>query len=237
MPLRWLRCEAPRRRASKPPWRLSGRASVPVVGSYGERSAVVAVRFRLPAVDPPRRLPSPEQFSKLSSYNVSLSEICTGQRPVTVGGLWLSQVMEQPTGTPTTPAGVLAAAGAQVAGLGETLWAARTSEELVEHRRAAARCCAPSSPPSRARCSPRCTPGRCRSPSWRGGRPRSGSPTWPAPTAATGTGPSGRPQVLVSERTAHPSGDAGRPGLTGAGGGDRGRGRQAPAGLRHPGAG
>ncbi len=50
---------------------------------------------------------------------------------MTVGGLWLSQVMEQPTGTPTTPAGVVAAAGAQVAGLGDTLWAARTSEELV----------------------------------------------------------------------------------------------------------
>src|SRR6476469_609433 len=40
--------------------------------------------------------------------------------------------MEQPTGTPTTPAGVLAHAGALVTGLGNTLWVARTSEELVD---------------------------------------------------------------------------------------------------------
>ncbi|GAB3780715.1 HNH endonuclease signature motif containing protein [Nocardioides ungokensis] len=40
--------------------------------------------------------------------------------------------MEQPTGTPTTPAGVLAAANTLVADLDETMWVARTSEELVE---------------------------------------------------------------------------------------------------------
>ena len=39
--------------------------------------------------------------------------------------------MEQPTGTPTTPAGVVAAAGAAIHPLGEVLWAAKTSEELV----------------------------------------------------------------------------------------------------------
>src|SRR6476620_7077577 len=75
---------------------------------------------------------TPLVYSNLFSYFVSCFEICTGQGPVTVGGLWLSQVMEQPTGTPTTPAGVLATAGAQVVGLAETMWAARSSEELVE---------------------------------------------------------------------------------------------------------
>ena len=40
--------------------------------------------------------------------------------------------MEQPTGTPTTPAGVLAAANGLVAELDETLWAAKTSSELVD---------------------------------------------------------------------------------------------------------
>src|SRR5689334_9294099 len=40
--------------------------------------------------------------------------------------------MEQPTDTPTTPAGVLAAANTLVADLDETMWVARTSEELVE---------------------------------------------------------------------------------------------------------
>ena len=39
--------------------------------------------------------------------------------------------MEQPTGTPTTPAGVVAAAGAAIHPLGEALWAAKTSDELV----------------------------------------------------------------------------------------------------------
>src|SRR6476646_1371395 len=40
--------------------------------------------------------------------------------------------MEQPTGTPTSPAGVLAAANTLVADLDETMWVAKTSEELVE---------------------------------------------------------------------------------------------------------
>ena len=40
--------------------------------------------------------------------------------------------MEQPTGTPTTPAGVLAAANTLVADLDQTMWVAKTSEELVE---------------------------------------------------------------------------------------------------------
>src|SRR6476620_6278709 len=40
--------------------------------------------------------------------------------------------MEQPTGTPTTPAGVLAAANVLVSDLDETMWVAKTSEELVE---------------------------------------------------------------------------------------------------------
>ena len=40
--------------------------------------------------------------------------------------------MEQPTGTPTTPAGVLAAANTLVADLDETMWVAKSSEELVE---------------------------------------------------------------------------------------------------------
>ncbi|GAA2142929.1 HNH endonuclease signature motif containing protein [Nocardioides koreensis] len=44
----------------------------------------------------------------------------------------MSQDMEQQTGTPTTPAGVVAAANGLVANLDETLWAAKTSEELVE---------------------------------------------------------------------------------------------------------
>ncbi len=39
--------------------------------------------------------------------------------------------MEQPTGTPTTPAGVVAAANVLVTDLDEALWAAKTSEELV----------------------------------------------------------------------------------------------------------
>ena len=39
--------------------------------------------------------------------------------------------MEQPVATPTTPAGVLAAAGARVVELADTLWAARSSAELV----------------------------------------------------------------------------------------------------------
>ena len=54
----------------------------------------------------------------------------------------------------------------------------------------------------RPACWPRCTPAGSRRVSWRGGRPRSGSPTWPAPTAAPATRPSGRPPVLVNERTA-----------------------------------
>ncbi|GAA2143729.1 HNH endonuclease signature motif containing protein [Nocardioides koreensis] len=40
--------------------------------------------------------------------------------------------MEQPTGTPTTPAGMLSAANGLVGNLDEALWAAKTSEELVE---------------------------------------------------------------------------------------------------------
>src|SRR5689334_22486847 len=40
--------------------------------------------------------------------------------------------MEQPTGTPTTPAGVVACADRVLAELDETMWVARTSEELVE---------------------------------------------------------------------------------------------------------
>ena len=40
--------------------------------------------------------------------------------------------MEQPTGAPTTPAGVVAAANGLVGLLDETLWAAKTSEELVD---------------------------------------------------------------------------------------------------------
>ncbi|GAB3786004.1 HNH endonuclease signature motif containing protein [Nocardioides ungokensis] len=40
--------------------------------------------------------------------------------------------MEQPTGTPTTPAGVFAAANVLVSDLDETMWVAKTSEELVE---------------------------------------------------------------------------------------------------------
>src|SRR5690349_16554925 len=40
--------------------------------------------------------------------------------------------MEQPTGTPTTPAGVLAAANTLVADLDETMWVAKSSGELVE---------------------------------------------------------------------------------------------------------
>src|SRR6476469_2771136 len=40
--------------------------------------------------------------------------------------------MEQPTGTPTTPAGVLAAANVLVSDLDETIGGAQTSEELVE---------------------------------------------------------------------------------------------------------
>src|SRR6476659_8191034 len=75
---------------------------------------------------------TPLVYSNLFSYFVSCFEICAGQVPVTVGALWLSQVMEQPTGTPTTPAGVLAHAGTQVVGLAETLWAAKSSEELVD---------------------------------------------------------------------------------------------------------
>ncbi|GAA2156156.1 HNH endonuclease signature motif containing protein [Nocardioides koreensis] len=43
----------------------------------------------------------------------------------------MSQDMEQQTGTPTTPAGVVAAANGLVANLDEALWAAKTSEELV----------------------------------------------------------------------------------------------------------
>ncbi len=39
--------------------------------------------------------------------------------------------MEQPTGTPTTPAGVVADANGRLACLDQTLWAAKTSEELV----------------------------------------------------------------------------------------------------------
>src|SRR6476620_10492679 len=40
--------------------------------------------------------------------------------------------MEQPTGTPTTPAGVVACADRVLAQLDETMWVAKTSEELVE---------------------------------------------------------------------------------------------------------
>src|SRR6478672_8598128 len=40
--------------------------------------------------------------------------------------------MEQPTGTPTTPAGVVACADRVLAGLDETMWVAKSSEELVE---------------------------------------------------------------------------------------------------------
>src|SRR6478735_4245466 len=40
--------------------------------------------------------------------------------------------MEQPTGTPTTPAGVLAAANVLVSDLDETMWVAKSSAELVE---------------------------------------------------------------------------------------------------------
>src|SRR6476661_1452374 len=40
--------------------------------------------------------------------------------------------MEQPTGTPTTPAGVVACADRVLAELDETMWVAKTSEELVE---------------------------------------------------------------------------------------------------------
>ena len=40
--------------------------------------------------------------------------------------------MEQPTGTPTTPAGVVAAANSLVGLLDDNLWAAKTSEELVD---------------------------------------------------------------------------------------------------------
>src|SRR6476620_7489332 len=40
--------------------------------------------------------------------------------------------MEQPTGTPTTPAGVLAAANVLVSELDETMWVAKSSAELVE---------------------------------------------------------------------------------------------------------
>ena len=40
--------------------------------------------------------------------------------------------MEQPTGTPTTPAGVVADANGRLARLDQTLWAAKTSEELVD---------------------------------------------------------------------------------------------------------
>ncbi|WP_460824043.1 HNH endonuclease signature motif containing protein [Nocardioides ungokensis] len=40
--------------------------------------------------------------------------------------------MEQPTGTPTTPAGVVACADRVLADLDETMWVAKSSEELVE---------------------------------------------------------------------------------------------------------
>ncbi|GAB3786328.1 HNH endonuclease signature motif containing protein [Nocardioides ungokensis] len=40
--------------------------------------------------------------------------------------------MEQPTGTPTTPAGVVARADRVLAELDETMWVAKSSEELVE---------------------------------------------------------------------------------------------------------
>ena len=40
--------------------------------------------------------------------------------------------MEQPTQTPTTPAGVVAGAGGLIASLAGQLWAAKSSEELVD---------------------------------------------------------------------------------------------------------
>ena len=40
--------------------------------------------------------------------------------------------MEQPTDLPTTPAGMVAAANVLVGDLDETLWAAKSSEELVD---------------------------------------------------------------------------------------------------------
>src|SRR6478672_4645151 len=45
--------------------------------------------------------------------------------------------MEQPTGTPTTPAGVVACADRVLAGLDETMWVAKSSAELVEAVRVA----------------------------------------------------------------------------------------------------
>ncbi|HEV7876434.1 MAG TPA: DUF222 domain-containing protein, partial [Nocardioides sp.] len=51
---------------------------------------------------------------------------------MTVGGLWLSRVMEELASAPFTPAGVVADAATRLAGLDEVLWAARTPEELVD---------------------------------------------------------------------------------------------------------
>src|SRR6478672_2873020 len=49
----------------------------------------------------------------------------------TVGGRWQSRVMEQPTGSATTPAGVVADAHGLLASLDQTLWAAKDPAELV----------------------------------------------------------------------------------------------------------
>ena len=145
----------------------------------------------------------------------------------TVGGLWLSISMEQPTGTPTTPAGVVAAANSLVGLLDDNLWAAKGSEELVDAvaeaeslRAHLAAVEASMLAEIDARQIPKKELAWGSTADWfthlAGHHPRQGAPHRPA-----GTDPGRR-----ADR--HPRRHARRPGLAGAGRGDRDRRRQAP---------
>jgi hypothetical protein len=61
----------------------------------------------------------------------NVPEILSNRRSRTVGGGWLSSVMKMLPESPTSPAGVLADARDRVAALIDSMWAARTPDDLL----------------------------------------------------------------------------------------------------------
>ena len=132
--------------------------------------------------------------------------------------------MEQPTGTPTTPAGVVAAADGLVDRPGRDAVGGQDVGGAGRHGRADRDAARPARRGSRPRCWPRSHA--------RAGRRRSelawgSTADWFTHLAGTtprrrATAPSSRPPILVAERTATHAALLGRPGLPGAGRGDRG---------------
>ena len=150
--------------------------------------------------------------------------------------------MEQPTGTPNTPgtpgtpAGVVAGAGDLIGSLTETLWAAKESGDLVETVEQVERLRAQLAALEASLLAEVHARGTAKTElAW------GSTADWFTHLAGThrttGHQTVRHAQTLVGERAATHAAMTAGPGLARAGGGDRGRRRQAPHRHRRPGAG